>query len=155
MRAVQIVVGTVVLGIAGILAYGGNQPSAVFQGESPTERTKRIINNPDPKVAEAIRREVAHNNVLIEKQEWTGNGIGVMTVSFTFSNQNDFDVHDLTLDCKTFAQSGTALSEQRQTVYVKVPKKGRARAKDINFGFINPQSKTASCRVTSVKNIPN
>jgi hypothetical protein len=140
----------VAIALAGACTAAHAQPPAPPANETIQEKLKRIINNPDPKIAEAIKRETAHDNVTIKNFRWTGNGIGLMTAGFTFENGNDFSIKDPKVSCELTGQSGTTLNTKTQTIFVSIPKKSRKTVSNINFGPINSQAHSGSCRVTSV-----
>lgn len=148
-----ILFGTVILAGAAAVAQSGTSlnPHAPPAEESIVEKTKRIINNPDPKVAAALRAAGAREKVIIKSFTWSGNGIGVMTARFTFENNSDFDVKDPTLMCDFEAASGTMVGATKiQTIFMKLPKKRSTASPKINFGFIHQQASSARCRVSDV-----
>jgi len=148
--AIRVIAGFVVFALAGVLLLAHWAAPPVPEGETIQERTKRIINNPDPKVREVLRREGAINQVRIKDFTWTGAGMGVLEVDFVVFNGNNFPVKDLTIACDTFGQSGTKIDTKTQKVFSSVPPKTDWNIKRISFGFVNPQSRTAACRITAL-----
>lgn len=101
--------------------------------------------------AEAMERARRHpaQQIELSKLSWRKDGFGtVMTLSFTATNKNSFDVKDLTIKCTHSAPSGTEIDSNTSTLY-EVIKSGASRSfRNFNMGFIHSQSARTSCEVT-------
>jgi hypothetical protein len=99
----------------------------------------------------ALLRERNRNpadRLTIKGMTWSLAGFkNVGMVNVTIENGNDFAVKDVGIRCYFNGKSGTQLSSNNHTIFDTIPAKGRKAFKEVNVGFINSQSATASCNV--------
>lgn len=127
-----------VLLIALIAAFGGsretNKPAPAAQ------HTVTIPPPPDPRT-------------LVTIADYTWGKVGFGTVgqgNFTIKNDNAFPVKDVHVRCSFYGNSGTQVSSSDATIFEVVGAKKSRTFKEVNLGFIHPQSTKASCRVIDV-----
>ena len=109
--------------------------SAAFHGRSSL--TKKAIENID--LAYQWAEEGSKGNAMIG--------------SFTMTNNNDFDVKDLTVTCERFADSGTNVDSSTRTIHEVVKAHSSKTINDFNTGLIQSQSAETSCRINNLTTI--
>ena len=77
---------------------------------------------------------------------WHGEaGNTVMLATFTIRNRSDQAVSNFAVICTLYAPSGTVLDVKTPTLYVTVRAHKSKTVHDVNLGFINQQTHSASC----------
>lgn len=77
---------------------------------------------------------------------WHGDaGNTVMLATFTIRNRSDQAVSNFAVICTLYAPSGTVLDVKTPTLYITVPAHKSKTVHDMNLGFINQQTHSASC----------
>ncbi len=94
-----------------------------------------------------------NNNILIKNWSWSIGGFGnVGIVDITFQNTSDTIVYkDISVTVEFKGESGLVLSSETRVIPVVVPPKSYKKVNDINFGFINSQSKKANISINHFK----
>jgi hypothetical protein len=69
-----------------------------------------------------------------------------LTVDAKFFNQELEPIKDFFYTCYTYGASGTILDSKTEKIYQVVPPKSEILVKNINMGFINPQTTKIECR---------
>ena len=106
-----------------------------------TQTTAPQVVNPKEQALSQIRIDV----------RWSTGGFGsVMLADFSVSNSSPYPVKDLEVTCTHFANSGTQIDSNTQTIYEVVPAKGKKVVRDFNMGFIHSQATSTSCKVTDL-----
>lgn len=138
MRKLAGLVLLVLLGLYIASAVNGDKPSGSSVG--PTVAPPELV---------AAGRALA--NFHMSKPAWRKGGFGIVAVAdFTFANDNSVAVRDVTIGCTFYGASGTQLGTGEQTIYQTFPAKKSTVVREVNLGFINSQSATASCAVDKV-----
>lgn len=116
------------------------------------EREKRAAAERAEKARiEALERARRRPELQMELSglSWGKDGFGtVMTLSFTVSNKNAFDVKDFTIKCTHTGPSGTVIDSNTRTLFEVVKAGSRRSFRNFNMGFIHSQSARTSCEVT-------
>ena len=95
------------------------------------------------------RDEEAARNVEITKWSWKKGGFdSVMIATFTFKNNNDFPVKDITVRCEHEGPSGTTIDTNIRTIYERVEPHKKHTVRNFGMGFIHSQANRSSCAVT-------
>jgi hypothetical protein len=99
----------------------------------------------------ALLRERNRNpadRLTIRGMTWSLAGFkNVGLVNVTIENSNDFPVKDVGIRCYFSGKSGTQLSSKNHIIFDTIPAKTKKAFKEVNVGFIDSQSATASCNV--------
>lgn len=74
----------------------------------------------------------------------------VMLANFTFKNNNDFAVKDLTVTCNHHANSGTVIDSNTRTIYEMIKPKATKAVRNFNMGFINSQAASSGCHIADL-----
>jgi hypothetical protein len=99
----------------------------------------------------ASNADQALRNVEIAKWSWQKGGFdSVMIATFTFKNNNDFPVKDVTVRCVHTAPSGTVIDDNTRTIYERIEPHKKHTVRDFSMGFIHSQANRSSCQVTGV-----
>jgi len=81
--------------------------------------------------------------------DWHKDGFGVvMTLDITLKNTTAYPLKDFTIRCEHFANSGTAMGHNTQTLYETLAPGEKHRFTDLNMGFIQTQAARSNCEVT-------
>lgn len=93
-----------------------------------------------------VDRMDLHNN------SWSSGGFGTVgLMNLTISNQNDFSVKDITIQCRFYGKSGTEVSTALHTIYDAIKPKSKKAFHGVNVGFINSQSARGGCTLLTAK----
>jgi len=85
------------------------------------------------------------------KYDWKKGGFDtVMIADFTITNKNSFSIKDIGISCEHYAQSGTRIDSNQNTIYQTVGAGKTKKIKDFNMGFIHSQAASSSCKVTNL-----
>jgi hypothetical protein len=76
-----------------------------------------------------------------------------MLATFTFKNDNDFDVKDVAVQCDHSANSGTVIDRNTRTIYEVVKAHSTKTVRGFNMGFINSQAASTACGVIAVSRL--
>ena len=68
-----------------------------------------------------------------------------LTVDAKFFNYELESIKDFFYTCYTYGASGTILDSKTEKIYQVVPPKSEILVKNINMGFINPQTTKIEC----------
>jgi len=71
--------------------------------------------------------------------------LNILTVDAKFFNNESVPIKDFFYTCYTYGASGTALGSKTEKIYQVVPPKSEIVVKNINMGFINPQTTKIEC----------
>jgi roadblock/LC7 domain-containing protein len=139
-------------------AVGMTDPAA-YRARVEDEKAKaaaaKAARDKNMKAAEAegaaLLRERNRNpadRMTIKGMTWSLGGFkNVGVVSVTIENSNDFAVKDFGIRCQFSGKSGTQLSANNHIIFDTIPAKTKKAFKEVNVGFIDSQSATASCNV--------
>lgn len=131
-----------VLALIAILAVGGFAIMQIEKG-TPNAVTTGETRQADPKT-------IAIKEVDL-KYEWGKAADGlVMLADFTFRNNNDFAVKDLTITCNHYASSGTLVDSNTRTVYELIRPKTAKTVRGFNMGFIHSQAARSGCKIVDL-----
>src|SRR3954469_8970240 len=106
--------------LAGLLflALLGLYIAGVASGTKPGDSSVSATVVP-PELLAASR---ARDNFHIAKTAWQRSGFGIVaTADFTFANDNNVVVKDVTVSCIFYGASGTRLGDAEQTIYRTFP----------------------------------
>lgn len=96
------------------------------------------------------QRRSPEQYVEITSFNWSKTGFGsVMEARFNIYNPLEFDVKDIEITCRHFANSGTMIDKNTRTIYEIIPAGGSRFFNDFNMGFIHSQAERSRCEVTS------
>jgi len=139
-------------------AVGMTDPAA-YRARVEAEKAKlaaeNAVRDKNRKAAEAegaaLLRERNRNpadRLTMKGMTWSLSGFkNVGIVNVTIENSNDFAVKDVGIRCYFSGKSGTQLSANSHTIFDTIPPKSKKAFKEVNVGFIDSQSATASCNV--------
>ena len=71
----------------------------------------------------------------------------IMTADFTLTNNSDYDVKDLEIECDHTGESGTVMDSNTRTIYKVVPAHQKIKVRRFNMGFANSQTVKTYCKV--------
>ena len=75
------------------------------------------------------------------------NRFNLLVVDMKFINEEEKEViKDFSAVCITYGASGTELDFKREKIYQTLQPKSEVLVKNINMGFINPQTVKVDCR---------
>lgn len=115
-------------------------------GKPPTPVVRSRPTEAPEDAARAILKKVTL------KFDWRKGGFGnIMLIDATIKNENAFDVKDLSISCEGRGASGTLITRTEQVIYQTVKSKSSRTIKNINLGFMDPQTATASCSIDDLK----
>jgi hypothetical protein len=78
------------------------------------------------------------------------NRFNILVVDMKFINKEEKEIiKDFYAVCITYGASGTTLDYKTQTIYQTIQPKSEVVVKNINMGFINPQTVKVECRPSS------
>lgn len=78
------------------------------------------------------------------------NRFNILVVDMNFINKDEKEIiKDFRAICITYGASGTTLDYKTQTIYQTIQPKSEVVVKNINMGFINPQTVKVECRPSS------
>lgn len=104
----------------------------------------------DRRAAEGHARNNPQEAMALKIVSWQKGGFGiVMLGTFKVTNNNDFDVKDVTILCAMAGPSGTTLSAPSVTVYRTVKAKSSATFRDVNVGLIDDQVTRGACGISA------
>lgn len=93
----------------------------------------------------------SHEDVLgrliLVKRQFFGTDGQPFSATFTLENKNDFAIKDFTVRFAFYGNSGTEISNRKQTFYEVIPAKGAKTIKKAQLGFIPRQSFSVSAQV--------
>jgi len=113
--------------------------------EDADKAEERRKNAAAEKERETRRAALSRSPVGFHLDNWQKDGFGtVMVINFTIQNNGSKLIKNPVLICETYGNSGTRLSQKRQTLFDVVPPKEN-RTFELNLGFINSQSTRANC----------
>jgi hypothetical protein len=73
------------------------------------------------------------------------NIFNILTVDVKFVNKEKEPIKDFFYTCYTYGASGTATGYKTERIYQIVPPQSEVLVKNINMGFINPQTSKIEC----------
>jgi hypothetical protein len=73
------------------------------------------------------------------------NTFNILTVDARFINKEKEPIKDFFYTCYTYGPSGTATGSKTEKIYQIVPPQSEILVKNINMGFINPQTSKIEC----------
>jgi hypothetical protein len=131
----------VVLAVIGAIVGGNSGNSS--SSNSPAVST--------PSTPAPPREDEAAKHVEITKWSWRKGGFdNIMFATFTFKNNNDFAVKDITVQCVHSAASGTTIDDNTRTIYKRIAAHKKLTVHDFDMGFIHSQAERSNCTVKSV-----
>ena len=75
------------------------------------------------------------------------NPFNILVVDMKFINEEEKEIiKDFSVVCITYGASGTTLDYKTQKIYQIIQPKSEVVVKNINMGFINPQTIKVDCR---------
>lgn len=74
-----------------------------------------------------------------------------MEATFIVENNNDFQIKDIEIECQHYAKSGTAIDNNKRTIFDVVPANSKKVFANFNMGFLHSQSVSTSCHITKIK----
>jgi hypothetical protein len=139
-------------------AIGMTDPAAYrarLEDELAKAAAVNAVRDKNMKAAEAegaaLLRERNRNpadRLTIRGMTWSLAGFkNVGLVNVTIENSNDFPIKDVGIRCQFSGKSGTQLSSKNHIIFDTIPAKTKKAFKEVNVGFIDSQSATASCNV--------
>lgn len=124
------------LAILGLFILGSVSSALLHKTENGASGTTTV----DPK-------SKALSNVKLDFK-WNKEGFGsVMEANFTVKNDSDYDVKDLEIKCRHFANSGTEIDSNTRTIYEVVKAHSTRKFNKFNMGFIHSQAASSSCGI--------
>lgn len=88
------------------------------------------------------------SRVRVRDFTWRKDGFGsVMVASFKVENGLDYDVKDVTLNCRVHGASSTTIGQPSAVVFDAFPAGKWKLVRDFNIGFISSQAQTANCEI--------
>jgi hypothetical protein len=94
------------------------------------------------------------DRLTIKNMTWSLAGFkNVGLVNVTIENSNDFPVKDVGVRCYFSGKSGTQLSSNNHTIFDTIPAKAKKAFNEVNVGFINSQSATASFNIETASRL--
>jgi hypothetical protein len=69
----------------------------------------------------------------------------ILTVDARFINKEKEPIKDFLYTCYTYGASGTATGYKTERIYQIVPPQSEILVKNINMGFVNPQTSKIEC----------
>ena len=72
----------------------------------------------------------------------------IMEATFTVKNDSSQDLKDIKIECLHYAESGTKIDRNSQTLYQVFPSGTKTVVRDVNMGFIHSQATDSSCRIS-------
>lgn len=122
-----------------------------------------IINSPDRKIvkvnnnsvakeqAEPSTYEIAMRKVNLDFN-WHKTGFdSIMEVDFTITNDSNFEIKDIEIECKHYAKSGTVIDRNKRTIFDIVPARSKKEFINFNMGFIMGQVEKTECSIIEIK----
>ena len=70
-----------------------------------------------------------------------------MIADFTISNNVPYDVSDLKIRCRNYANSGTALDSNSQVIFETIPAEKKKVIRNFSMGLVNSQATRSSCAI--------
>lgn len=93
-------------------------------------------------------REQPQLGAVITKTKGRREGFGnVLVIDITVKNRSRANLSDFDITCETFGASGTILGSTSKVLYERIDGRSEKTFRDINMGFINPQSKRSECQI--------
>jgi len=115
-----------------------------------TEGQRNNHAEPDAAPRNAFKDGWAVESIKFTWNSWHKGGFGnVALLSFTIENTNAYAVKDVEIYCDWRAASGTTLGSHSGRVYQTILPHKKLKVSNFNFGFIDSQVATASCRPNS------
>lgn len=85
---------------------------------------------------------------VITKFKGRREGFGnVLVIDITVRNRSRANLVDFDITCETFGASGTSLGSTSKVLYDHIAGRSEKSFRNVNMGFINPQSKRSECQV--------
>lgn len=113
---------------------------AEIQGPTPTRSAPREAKD------NSRNRAVVLSNLDVEVIRWVRGGFEtVMVVDFKITNNNEFDVKDVSIKCDHFAASGTHIDSGTRAIYEVFPGGKSRTIKGFNMGRIHSQAESSGC----------
>jgi hypothetical protein len=126
------------------LAFAISIISSKVQGPQPQASGTPPLPQLDPK-------EVAINAMRMDKTSWHAGGFNnILMLSAKVHNEGAKDVKDITIECDTFANSGTQIGTVKGVVLERIKAGGTLNVREFNMGFINQQTASTRCAVVNV-----
>ena len=99
-----------------------------------------------PNVADVIRLDL--RDVVLQR---AGFGVGNVAVmkSVTVVNRYAVDRKDITLRCEQHGSSGTVIGRVDRVIYATVPHGKSVTVRNLNLGFVDPQTVRMPCDIVS------
>ena len=86
---------------------------------------------------------------------WSKGGFGnVMEADFAVTNNSNYAVKDIEINCEHFAKSGTNIDSNKRTIYDVVPAHSTKKFPHFNMGFIQSQAASSKCSITDLSVVP-
>lgn len=93
-------------------------------------------------------REQPHLGGVITKFSGRREGFGnVLVIDITVRNRSRSNLVDFDITCETFGASGTSLGSTSKVLYERIDGRTEKTFRDVNMGFINPQTKRSECQI--------
>lgn len=106
---------------------------------------------PTPAVEEETSSQPsAKDSLSLDFKSWELSSGVIFIGNFKIkNNHSDYSIKDITIECTTRGGSGTPLNTVSKTVYEVIQPSKSKTVKELNFGFVDGQSATAECKISS------